>query len=120
MAWQKGQSGNPRGRLTEKVFADAIRIAVNEQDAATGKRKLRLIAEKLVEEAINGESWAIQQVGDRLDGKPAQESTVTIDDKRDATDWTRDELVAFLNDARNGSNGAAKANGRGREPDSVH
>jgi hypothetical protein len=62
----------------------------------------------------------INAIADRLDGKPAQESTVTIDDKRDATDWTRDELVAFLNDAKAGGDGAAKANGSGRKPDRVH
>ena len=120
MAWQKGQSGNPKGRQVEKVFADAIRLAVSQDDAVTGKRKLRAIAEKLVEQALNGESWAIQQVADRLDGKPAQESTVTIDDKRDSTDWTRDELVAFINESRSSGNGAAPAEGSRSEPDSVH
>lgn len=120
MAWQKGQSGNPKGRLSEKVFADAIRMAVSEEDKITGKRKLRAIADKLVEEALKGESWAIQQVADRLDGKPAQESTVTVDDKREHTDWTRAELVAVLNDAKSGGNGTSPANGRVREPDSVH
>jgi hypothetical protein len=110
MVWKPGQSGNPHGRRSEKLIADAIRIAVFEEDPATGKRKLRLIAEKLVTAAINGEGWAIQQIADRLDGKPAQESTMTIDDKRDATDWTNDELIAFLNDAR----------ARGNEPDSAH
>jgi hypothetical protein len=119
MAWQKGQSGNPRGGPKDKAFADALRLAVNEEHEPN-KRKLRAIAEKLVEEALKGESWAIQQVADRLDGKPAQESTVTIDDKRDATDWSRAELVAFLNEARAGSEGTAQANGRSREPDSVH
>jgi len=59
-------------------------------------------------------------LADRLDGKPAQESTVTIDDKRDATDWSRSELVAFLNDARAGSNGTAAKDGRGGKPDKVH
>lgn len=119
MSWKPGQSGNPRGRLTEKIFADAVRIAVNREDAQ-GRRKLQLIVDKMVELAVEGESWAIQHVADRLDGKPAQESMVTIDDKRDAQDWTRDELVAVLNDAKTGSNGAAKANGRGGGPDSVH
>jgi hypothetical protein len=47
-------------------------------------------------------------------------STVTLNDKRDATDWTREELVAFLGDAPNGGKGVAKTNGSGREPDSVH
>jgi AAA domain len=44
MTWKPGQSGNPRGRLTEKLFADAVRLAVNADDG-TGQRKLRRIAE---------------------------------------------------------------------------
>jgi hypothetical protein len=35
-------------------------------------------------------------VSDRIDGRPAQEATWTIEEKRSATDWTRAELVAFL------------------------
>lgn len=56
---------------------------------------------------------------DRGYGKPEQHSTVDLV-KHDATDWTRDELVALLHDAAKGSEGAAKANGRGGGPDSVH
>ena len=31
-----------------------------------------MIAEKLVEKAIEGDNWCIGQVGDRLDGKPKE------------------------------------------------
>ena len=106
--------------MTEKVFTDALRLVMRETDEASGKLKLRRIVERLAEAAMEGESWAILQVADRLDGRPAQEATLTIDEKRDATDWTRDELVAFLNDARARRDRAAEANGRDREPDSVH
>jgi hypothetical protein len=119
MPFQKGNRANPGGRPKDKAFNDALRLVVH-REHEPNKTKLYAIAEKLVEEAIKGEAWAVQQVADRLDGKPTQESTVTIDDKRDATDWTRDELVAFLNDAKGGGNGVAKANGSRREPDSVH
>lgn len=40
--------------------------------------------------------------------------------KRDATDYTREELVAFLRDAQDGGGGASEEDGRGPEPDSVH
>jgi hypothetical protein len=41
-------------------------------------RKLRRIAEKLVECAMKGEGWAISQVADRIDGRPKQESDFSI------------------------------------------
>jgi hypothetical protein len=74
MAFEKGQSGNPGGRPKEKAFADALRLAVNAEVEVEGekKKKLRVIAERLVAEAMAGEGWAVQQVADRLDGKPAQ------------------------------------------------
>ena len=90
------------------------------EDTPDGFKKLRKIAQACVDAALEGKMDAIREIGDRLDGKPAQEQTVTIDDKRDAQDWTRDELVAIINESRAGSNGAAKANGRGGGPDSVH
>lgn len=118
MAGVKGRSGTNKGK--DKAFADAIRMVVSEQDEASGKRKLRVLAEKLYQEAANGEGWAMNMIADRLDGKPAQESTVTIDDKRDATDWTRAELVAFLNEARDGGGGTDQAERCSPESDIVH
>jgi len=121
VAWKAGQSGNAKGRPTnDKTFAEALRIAVNEPDETTGKKNLRMIAEQLVISAKSGEGWAIQQVADRLDGKPAQESTVTFDDKRDAPDWTTAELLAVIDEARNRSSGSAEATGSTVEPDKLH
>jgi hypothetical protein len=82
MAWKKGQSGNPLGRLPgEKQFADQLRIVLAERvdkNDPKSVRKLRRIAEKLAECALNGEPWAIAQVADRIDGKPKQESDVSV------------------------------------------
>ena len=101
MAWKKGQSGNPAGRPIgsgDKQFVEQLRIVLAEvvPDDPAGKRKLRRIAEKLVDAALEGHSWAIQQVADRIDGKPAQESTVNFKEKREASDSTREELMAIL------------------------
>jgi hypothetical protein len=119
MAGVKGRSGTNKGK--DKPFAEALRMEL----AAAGEdhKALRAIARNLITLAQKDDSAAlpaINAIADRLDGKPAQESTVTIDDKRDATDWTRDELVAFLRDASADSAGAAKAEGRGRKSDRVH
>lgn len=117
MAGVKGRSGTNKGK--DKPWADALRKVVFQSDA-NGIRRLQRIAEACAAAALEGDMQAIKEIGDRLDGKPAQEQTVMIDDKRDATDWTKAELVAFLNNARDGGGGTDKAKGRGREPDSVH
>lgn len=121
MAFEKGKSGNPGGRKSDKPFADALRMEL----AAAGNdhKALRLIAKNLIDLAQKAELAAlpaINAIADRLDGKPAQESTVTIDDKRDATDWTRAELVTFLRNAATDSAGVTETEGRGGKPDRVH
>jgi hypothetical protein len=88
-------AGRPFGSHKEKAFTDALRVAVN-RTTEDGKKKLYLIADRLVSEALAGESWAIQQVADRLDGKPAQESTVTMRNvtAREVTDEELDDIIA--------------------------
>lgn len=117
MSGVKGRSGTNKNK--DKPWTEALRMTVFREDKQ-GRRRLLAIAEQCAAAAEAGDMQAIKEIGDRLDGKPAQESTVILDDKRDATDWTRGDLVALLHDAGKSSSGAAKANGRGREPDKVH
>jgi hypothetical protein len=72
---KNGQSGNPGGRPREKEFAAQLRLVLAEpadKSDPQSVRKMRRIAEKLVDCALNGEPWAIAQVADRIDGKPTQ------------------------------------------------
>lgn len=55
-----------------KVWADALHRAIAQDQ---GKR-VRLAAEKLLDEAARGQQWAIKELGDRLDGRPKQETSV--------------------------------------------
>ena len=66
-----------------------------------------------------GEPPSIKEVADRLDGKPAQESTVTVV-KRDAEDWSRAELVALIRNSRASSEGVVAPDGCSGGPDRVH
>lgn len=52
-------------------------LAVNEKDGKSGdaRKKLRMLAEKLVEAGLEGDVTALKEIGDRLDGKPAQALT---------------------------------------------
>lgn len=121
-SFKKGQSGNPGGRPKEKQFTEALRLAVHRvcEHDKEGRKNLTVLGEKLVQFAMEGEGWAFQMIADRLDGKLAQESTVTIDDKREATDWSREELVSFLNDARESRQGTTEAVGRSGKSDRIH
>ena len=67
--FQPGESGNPAGGAKIKRFYAALDRAIIQDD---GKR-LRAAAEKLIDEAVKGEPWAIKELADRLDGKVAQE-----------------------------------------------
>ena len=69
MAGVKGRSG----RGLEKPWRDAIMLAVNEIDG--DQKRLRRLAERIVAEALDGNVTALKEIGDRLDGKPAQALT---------------------------------------------
>lgn len=114
-----GSKSRSDRRLTEKPFADALRMEI--AAAGADHKKLRSIARALLSKAEEGDLQAIQQVADRLDGKPAQESTVTIE-KRDAFDWTREEIEQRLAESLAGhaDAGNAAADGRRRSSDPVH
>lgn len=53
-----------------KPFRDALRLVI--ADAEDNPRKLRKIAEKLFDEAAQGDVLAIREIADRLDGKVPQ------------------------------------------------
>ena len=53
-----------------KVFFDALRKAMAEDDHL----RVRKAANKLLDLAAEGEQWAIKELADRLDGRPAQET----------------------------------------------
>jgi hypothetical protein len=58
-----------------KAFYGALSRAIAQDD---GKR-LRAAAEKLLDLAAEGEGWAVKELRDTLDGKPAQSVTVAGD-----------------------------------------
>lgn len=63
----------------DKLWSDAVRKAVLEYEETTdehGKvkkvRYLRLLADTLIKNALKGDNQALQEIGNRLDGKPHQ------------------------------------------------
>jgi hypothetical protein len=110
-----GKQSGKRDFLTQQIIAE-----LNEIDPAQNVTKARMLVKSLVDNAVGGDLAAQREIFDRVEGKAHQTTEITVDDKRDATDWTRDELVAFLDDARKSGNGTAKTNGRANGSDIVH
>ena len=127
MAWEKGQSGNPRGRKAEKPFRDQISLVLNEYEEIyddNGKtrkvKKLRLLAEVIVRKALDGDAACLKEVGDRIDGKPIQQLDMTVKDATpsEVTDDVLNDIIADY--ARRRGNGASKKANGSKGPDSVH
>ena len=91
MAFQPGQSGNPAGNPKSKRFLAALDRAIAQDDG----KKVRDAADKLLDLAAAGEAWAIKELADRLDGKPAQ--TVAGDPENPLTFIGRVERVIVKN-----------------------
>ncbi len=66
------EPGNKLGNKS-RLFEQNIRRALIDEDY----KKLRNIANKVVELAQEGERWAVEMLRDTLDGKPAQQIVAT-------------------------------------------
>lgn len=77
MTFQAGESGNPGGRPKQRMWKDALVLALKDGDG----QRLRRIAEKVALLAEEGDMAAIKEIGDRLDGKPAQTTVVQGDEE---------------------------------------
>jgi hypothetical protein len=76
------KGGAPLGNTNSKkgkLFYGELQKALVQED----RIKLRLIADKLVEKAIEGESWAVKEIIDRVDGKAVQATEISGADGED-------------------------------------
>ena len=55
-----------------KVWASAIKRAIEQKSAVDRKDALDGLAAKLIDLCMQGDLAALKELGDRLDGKPAQ------------------------------------------------
>lgn len=70
MAFQKGVSGNPSGRVKSNL-SKALSGYLQQEDPVTKKKHEQLIAERVVALAEGGDLDAIEFIFDRLEGKVA-------------------------------------------------
>ena len=76
--------GKPK---SDKIWSDAVQRAVKRRlENEDGKpQKIERLADKLVDFALEGHGWAMQEIGNRLDGRPHQSSEVKQDIAGDLT-----------------------------------
>lgn len=66
--------GNKNASRERRQFRAALEraIAQYEADGLPRGEALNRVTEKLLEQALAGEQWAVKEIADRLDGRPAQ------------------------------------------------
>lgn len=68
-------AGAPEGNSNAKKgreWTAAIRNALAHYSGAGATEGMNKIAKKLIDAAENGDAWALRELGDRIEGKPAQ------------------------------------------------
>lgn len=67
-------AGRQKGAQADQLWRDALRIVAAEEIEVEGKKqkKLRRVASKLFDAAMDGDTAAAREIGDRLDGRPRQ------------------------------------------------
>jgi uncharacterized protein with von Willebrand factor type A (vWA) domain len=82
--FKPGQSGNPSGR-PKNVLSKALRKKLDEleSDAPDARSNADRIADKLVSLALDGNLEAIKVVLDRMEGRPRQTVSLTLDQREE-------------------------------------
>lgn len=63
-----------KGNKPDKMFRDALMLVLNREDIDDGKKvkKINRLAAMLVTKGLEGDTQAIKEIRDTVDGKPAQ------------------------------------------------
>jgi hypothetical protein len=80
----------PDGGQAYRLMRQALVVALHrhlENDDGRRNQKLRLIADKLVDKAVEGDMQAIKELLDRVDGKPGASTTVDEAPRKVTFEW---------------------------------
>ena len=94
MRFQKGHSGNPRGRPVKgNALAEILRT---ELDGIVGRKTRREhIAAKVIEMALAGNMVAVRWIADRTDGKVTENVEASVTEHVAVSDEMVEEVLAY-------------------------
>lgn len=72
---------NPKGAKSDKLWRDAIMLAVHRVHKGDDRKILFRLAERLVTAALDGDITALREIGDRLDGKAVADVNANVSGK---------------------------------------
>jgi hypothetical protein len=81
--WEKGISGNLKGRPKEAILTREIRAQLNDV-RADGKTNAQAIVESMIERAVKGDVRAADLIFNRVEGRVLQSVDLSVN-----TDWMR-------------------------------
>ena len=95
---KRPNAGRKPGPWGGKPFRDALARAAMRRDSTTGKRRIELLAERLMANALAGDTAALKEVADRLDGRVSDHTehgvavsfVVRMPQVADAETWARE------------------------------
>ncbi len=118
---QPGNRNSAKGKVWRDALDKAIKQYTNKDAGIKRGQALFRIATTVVEQAIAGNKDAIQEIGNRLDGRPHQSMDIgTYETTKPQEEMTDAELCAELEAIRVAiARNAGKASGEG-EPPPVH
>lgn len=103
--WQKGTSGNPRGRPPlGSSIAEGLRTVLAEEHR-DGMTNREAILRKVIAEAIAGRPWAVEFVTERTEGRVTQLQEIKVDNglgelQEIFAGMSNEELDKIIADAR--------------------
>lgn len=82
-----------RGAYSDKIWRNAIRKVALDVATKGGPKKIELAARALVDAAVSGDLAAIRELGDRMDGRPAQTIDAAVTVHSDPKEMSDHELL---------------------------
>ncbi len=117
---QPGNTNGARGKVWRDALDKAVKQYVDKGAGIERGEALFKIATGVVKQALTGNKDAIQELGNRLDGKPHQSMDIGLHDSMSLEEMTDAELAGELIKIRESIGGNAVKAKRKDKPTRIH